>query len=299
MNRKRKVLLRHRLEYAGLRLASALMRALPVEMSARLMGLAWRALAPLIRNRQNRAETHLALAMPELAADERRRIIGRMWEHLGRTAAETLQLERVLAHPERIEVAGLDMVENLLGDGRGGLFISLHSGNWELALWPLAQAGLQPAVIYQPLENPLVERWMRKKRALVYTGGLLEKNAATARRLVGLLRGGARIGLMGDRRAGKGHVLLPFFGHPAPTSIVPARLALRLDIPLIAGRVVRLPGTRFHIECLHVTIEPTGDAREDAMALARKVNRIFEDWIRQNPAQWMWAHKRWGSEEDR
>jgi KDO2-lipid IV(A) lauroyltransferase len=221
-----------------------------------------------------------------------------MWEHLGRTAAETLQLERLLACPERFEVKGLDMVQDLLDGGRGGLFISLHSGNWELALWPLATAGLQPSVIYKPMENPLVERWMRKKRAQVYTGGLFEKDASTSRRLVGLLRDGARIGLMGDRRAGKGHVMLPFFGRPAPTSIVPARLALRLGIPLIAGRVVRRPGTRFRIECVHVTIEPTGDSHHDSIALTGKINRIFEGWIRENPAQWMWAHKRWGSETD-
>ncbi len=299
MQQNRTIRLRHWLEYGGLRLAGALLRALPVEMSTRFMGLLWRALAPLIRTRQKRARHHLALAMPDIAPAERRRIIGRMWEHLGRTAAETLLLEHLLAQQERFEVTGLDMVESLLADGRGALFISLHSGNWELALWPVATAGLQPSVIYKPMENPLVDRWMQQKRALVHTGGLLEKNTATARRLVGLLRGGARIGLMGDRRAGKGHVMLPFFGRLAPTSIVPARLALKLDIPLVVGRVVRLPGTRFHIECVHVSIDPTGDFRQDSIDLTKEINRMLEGWIREYPDQWMWAHKRWGSETDR
>ena len=86
--------LRHRLEYAGFRLAEGMTRALPVEVASRTSGLAWRLVAPHLY-RQERVMRNLALAYPEMTEAERKKLAAKMWENLGRTFAESFHLDRI------------------------------------------------------------------------------------------------------------------------------------------------------------------------------------------------------------
>ena len=57
-----------------------------------------------------------------------------------------------------------------------------------------------------------------------------------------------------DQRYDRGEKI-PFFGIPASTTLVPARLALRLGVPLIPARIERRGGARFLIT-VHRPVEP-------------------------------------------
>ena len=37
----------------------------------------------------------------------------------------------------------------------------------------------------------------------------------------------------------------------------------------------------------------TGDRAADVAETMRRVNALFEDWIRERPEQWLWLHRRW------
>ena len=60
------------------------------------------------------------------------------------------------------------------------------------------------------------------------------------------LQQGRSVGLLTDQRYDRGEKV-PFFGVPATTTLVPARLALRLNVPLIPTRIERRDGARFVI----------------------------------------------------
>ena len=87
---------------------------------------------------------------------------------------------------------------------------------------------------------------------------------------------------------------VPFFGMPAPTTKFPALLARTLDVPLLVGRVVRLPGVRFRGLIQRVDVPRTKDVEADILAATTTIQSTFEGWIRSEPGQWMWAHRRWG-----
>jgi KDO2-lipid IV(A) lauroyltransferase len=36
------------------------------------------------------------------------------------------------------------------------------------------------------------------------------------------------------------------------------------------------------------------EGRVDATATAQLLNDVVERWVREDPGQWMWFHKRWG-----
>jgi len=57
---------------------------------------------------------------------------------------------------------------------------------------------------------------------------------------------------------------------------------------------VRLPGVRFRIALTQIDVPSTDDRQADIAAATAALHACFEDFIRRNPEQWMWAHRRWG-----
>lgn len=280
----------HRAEWLGLRAAASLIGALPLETASATMGRLWRRFAPFNR-RHERAGRHLRLAMPELDGGERAAVLSAMWDNLGRTFAESLRLADVAAEPDRFELA-VDKAALGIERGRGAVFATLHQGNWELSGTALRLAGIDAAAVYRPLHNPLSERFLHQTRAAQYPGGLFPVAADTPLRLRSLARRGVSVCMVADLRDRTG-VRVPFFGHPADAASFPAVLARRLDLPLVAGRVLRTGGVRFRAEAVAVPVPRSADVREDVLAATLALNACFEDWIRRDPGQWMWATRRW------
>jgi len=58
---------------------------------------------------------------------------------------------------------------------------------------------------------------------------------------------------------------------------------------------VRLPGGRFRVELTPPLDLPPRlpDTAADETAIMDRVNAVLEGWIRENPGQWLWMHRRW------
>jgi KDO2-lipid IV(A) lauroyltransferase len=279
-----------RLEYAALRGLAALLRAMPVERAASVMAACWRVVAPRLP-RHARALDHLAHAFPDLPVAERRRIAVAMWGNLGRVAAETVQLDRLTADRTRYTLS--DGALAVLERGRGGAVLtSLHTGNWEVVIEAPNLAGLVSTGVYQTVRNPHVDAWLKDLRTPLYPGGLLAKGPEAARQMLGRLKRGEVVAVLGDLRESSG-IQVPFFGRPAYANPFPAMAARMTGVPLIAGRVRRLPDSRFVIDVVEVPVPRTDDRRADAEAGTAALHAQFEAWIRERPAEWMWAHRKW------
>ena len=281
--------LRYRLEYVTFRALAAVATALPLDRASAVSGFLWRLFAPRL-GRQKRALDNLALAMPETTEAERRRIALAMWDNLGRTFAEFFHVQQILAE-QRVAIEPLEKFEAIVA---GGPFVvcTLHLGNWELASQAGLRFGLPLAGVYQRLTNPLVDGWLYEHRRPLYPGGLFDKSPATSRALIKLSRAGGYPAFVADLREGRG-VAVPFFGRPASSNPFPALIARVAGIPLYAAAVVRTKGAHFVMRIEPVEV-PRGDDRDaDVLATTAAVQARFEQFIRDNPEQWMWAHRRW------
>ena len=278
-----------RLQYVLLLAVAAVLRLLGLDRASAMMGLMWRWLAPY-NARHARADRHLALAMPELDAAARGKILGDMWENLGRTAAETILLPQLLAEPERVDcVVPAEELDRARG---GAVFVSLHTGNWEVVSVPLAQAGIAVTGVYKPLSNPLVETWLLDRRLPLYRGGLIGREIGAAMKLRSIARAGAVLAIVADQ-TDRTAIPVTFFDRPARAMPFPALLARRLGLPLFVGRTVRLDGVHFRVEGRWLEVPKSGDVEADISALIGAIHEVWEGWIRQHPAQWMWAHRKW------
>jgi Kdo2-lipid IVA lauroyltransferase/acyltransferase len=281
----------------------AVVRSVPLDRASSWSGRAWRVLAPLLSpKRHRRALDNLAIAFPDMAPAERERIARAHWDNLGRVMAETMQVDRILRDPARIEIANLRVFaryRNKLGPIVG---VSLHMGNWELAIWPLTLAGASPAAVYRSVNNPYVDQYLRDQRRELYPGGLLGRGKVegehgegqkAARFIMGYVRRGGRLGLVADLYDRSG-IAVPFFGRDARTVMMPAMIARRVGARVWLARCTRLGTTAtFRIELVELQISRTADHAQDIRSATAAMQRQFEAWVREVPEQWMWSNRRW------
>ena len=296
--------LRFRAEYLGLRLITGLVRLVPLDVASNVSGNIWRLVAPYDRRHQ-RALDNLAIAFPDKSAQERQAIALAMWENIGRVMAETMQLDRIIAEPDRIQLIDstatvFERYRNKMGAAIG---VTLHMGNWELAAWPLTVAGNNPAAVYRTVKNPYVDRYLRWLRKDLYPGGLLgrgrmngnvNEGQKTARLIMDFVRQGGRLGLVCDLHDRTG-LPVPFFGRPARSVAIPAMIARRVGARIWMGRCLRVgKQSRFTIELKELKIPRTTNAADDVKWITAAMQAQFEAWVREAPEQWMWSNRRWG-----
>jgi KDO2-lipid IV(A) lauroyltransferase len=275
------------IEYAGFRLVAAIAASLPLDVASSVSGRIWRFVAPMLR-RHARARANIAASLPELSEQAREAILLDMWENLGRTFGEAFHLQDLAAARDRVTIDLSPEVESLLRKG-GVVLVSLHLGNWEIAVTSLAPYGLDAAGVYQSLKNPIVDDYVTGMRGPLYKAGLF----STVFKLMRVVRAGKSVAILADQREHRG-ISVPFFGRPAPSNPFPAILARSQKVPLVAGYVLRTTGAHFVVRGEVVDVPQTGDREADVAAATANIHAVFERWIRQHPGQWMWGHRRWG-----
>ena len=292
---------RHVAEYGALSVLFYIARLLPLSWTtAGSVGI-WQAVGPRHRRHQ-RALDNMACALPHTTRHDREHIAREMWANMGRTTAEALFLERIAAQPDRFEVVGLDAFAMPMRQPGPRIGVTLHMGNWELAVWPCAVSGGNPAGVYRPIENPHVDRLLRRKRQFLYPGGLFAKckrshkdqsGQSTARRTINYVRSGGRLACVCDEVDRRG-LPIPFFNHQARFTTVPAMIARHTGARLWLVRCQRIAkASRFRIEVREVNVPRTADKQLDILAATRAIIQQFEAWIRETPEQWLWSNTRW------
>lgn len=292
--------LRYWAEYSVLRLIIGMIRLMPLDTAVKFSAYWWQKLAARGRRHQ-RALDNLAQAFPEKSEQEREAIAMAMWGNLGRVMAETMQIDRVLKRPENIELVNSKLLSRYRGKMGPAICVSMHYGNWELAMWPLAVAGMKPAGVYRLVKNPLVDNYLRNQRKELFPGGMFAKGAGagghagrdTARLIGAYVRDGGRLGFLADQfdRLGVG---VPFFGKEAKSAKFPAMLARRLGSRFWVGRCIRIgPKSQFRVEMHEIKVPRTDDRDEDIKFIVAETQKTFEKWIREYPEQFMWSNRKW------
>lgn len=273
--------------------AFALFRALPVGAASAVGGFLARTIGPRL-GIARRAEKNLRLAFPDWPDDRVRAVARQAWDNLGRTAAEYAKLHAIdcYAAGGRVRVTGAEHIDRLKNDGKAGIFFSGHFANWEVMPLSIAQRGLPISLVYRGANNRAVDDMILEARRAI-TDSNVPKGAAGARQMIGIVRTGGHLGVLVDQKH-NGGIPVPFFGKAAMTAPAMAQLALKFDIPLVPVSIVRHAGARFDVT-FHPPLEitRTGDRAKDTLAVMTMVNALLEGWVREQPGQWLWLHRRW------
>ena len=222
-----------------------------------------------------------------------------MWDNLGRTFLEYPHLRQIVTKMhDRIDILHPENAALLHGaEKRPVILVGGHLGNWEVSS---AFANINNVTlhrVYRFANNPLTE-WLFRYYRRKTPGELLPKGLSSMRRIVWLLRQKEMLALIVDQKMNKG-LPVTFFGRDAMTTPSTAHLALKFNCPLLFVRSERMKGARYRLTVEEpLYFEKTGDEEADIMRLLTTVNGVFERWIRDDPKQWLWLHKRWPDSKD-
>ncbi len=249
------------------------------------------ALSPSYRSRL-RANAALA----GVGAGERRAAVA----DAGRLVMELPRLwlrprEQAIADPVRWDGAAL--IEELLARGRGLVLLTPHMGSFEVSGQAYAErfGAQQPITV---LYRPARKAWLRSLEETARARPRLATapaDFAGVRLMLRALKRGETVGLLPDQVPPESMgVWVPFFGRPAYTMTLAARLVQQTGAAVAVLWTERLPrgaGYVVHASNLPVALPQAGD--DEAAALA--VNRSMEAVIRLKPSQYLWGYHRYKS----
>ena len=286
-----------RLETTLLHLAVRGLQRLGPARSSDLGGFLARAIGPLLPVSRV-AHRNLSVAIPELSAADRRRVVREVWDNLGRTVCELPHLGSLQQNTP--SGPGWEVSDparaRALGERQGpALFPTAHVGNWEMPIVAAAAYGIRLSIMYRAATNPGVDALIQqlRRRNTADAVPMFAKGAAGARQAMGHLARGGILGLLIDQKLNEG-IEAHLFGLPAMTTNAAAAFALRYRCPVIPIHVRRLGPARLRVVIgQDVPLPDTGNRAADTAALTQAINDVLEGWIREKPGDWLWLHRRW------
>lgn len=279
------------------RFALAVLRRLPADRALNFADRTARRFGPWF-GRHRTAIANLTKAYPEKSPEEIERIALDMWGNMARLAAEYVFLDTLFDFdpkkltPGRVEVAGIETFVKIAAEKRPHIIFTAHLGNFEMLPVAAAAYGLEVTSLFRPPNNPYVAKYVFSTRRLTM-GELLASRAGAAFALSRILDADGNVGMLVDQRFNGGEETT-FFGRPCQTSPLLPKLVNHHGCDVYPARSIRLPGNRYRLEIEdRIELPRTSDGRIDVNAAAQALNDVVERWVREDPGQWMWFHKRW------
>ena len=249
---------------------------------------------PLFRKRTI-AKKNILIAFPNFNEKSINEMIERMWKNIGRIFGEYIHINKfsVIDQKKKIIFTNKNNIEILKKNNKPIVFFSGHFANFELMAKCLQELGFDIGAIYRPLNNiflnPIME-FIRKKYICPIQ---IEKGSNGTKKLIKHISNNNPLALMVDQRLSSS-IRVPFFDQPATTTITPAQLTIKYDALLVPVFLKRLEKTNFEffIEEPLIT-NRTNDYDKDIFNITQIMNIKIEEFIKRDPAHWLWSHDRW------
>ena len=239
---------------------------------------------------------NLRLALGEDHSDqELKTILKSVYRNMGSALMEFAAIPRMSkeAIRKRIRMVGREKLEASKQEGRGVVLLTAHIGNWELNAQCVAAYGFPLYGIGREANVKRLHDYIVRSRESHGNRVFVRDNAM--RKILKVLKKGEIVGILVDQRGSTSRgLMIDFFGHPAPTDPVLAKMILRSGAVVMTCFGVRNPDNHHTFTISDpIQINLTGDSDKDATEMTQAYLSAIEHYIKEHPDQWLWMHRRW------
>lgn len=193
-----------------------------------------------------------------------------------------------------VEVSGQAHADAAFAQGRGVIFFGPHCGSFETGPQALAELYGPITAIYRPARKPWLARLeqMARNRARL---AVVPASLSGIRLMHKALKSNEAVALLTDQVPPEGlGVWAPFFGRPAYTMTLAARLALQSGAVMLPVSCERLSGGRgYRLEIRPPVQAPEGAKDISLLTMVTRINEAIEAIVLSQPGQYLWGYARY------
>ncbi len=194
---------------------------------------------------------------------------------------------------KQLQFVDMDLVKSLYEKDKGLILLTAHFGNWELAAIALGiKLGIPLHIIVKSQRNTLVDNWMNSFRTK-WTNKVIPLGISIRQTYKELINKNI-LAIVADQRGPEEGIRVDFFNRPSATYTGPAVLALKTGAPIVMGIVVRQPDYTYRLKFEEISSDDLPGGHEEMVKeITQRHTSLLENYVRMNPEQWFWMHKRW------
>jgi KDO2-lipid IV(A) lauroyltransferase len=238
-------------------------------------------------------QQNLNLAFKDsLTATEKKEIERYCYRNLALNLLQTMENRRNSAEDlaSKVTFQNREIVDEILSQGKGIVFVASHFGNWELGGAALSSLITPIASIYKGFSRREFDPYLLEARTR-HRMTLAEKTGALKHMAKSLKNNGSVLLMMDQSAAPKYGVTADFFGHGAYHSAAAAQLARKFNFPIVGVYILSEDEEHYTI-IFEAPIEVEEDSSEAILEATKKQIVDLERLIKQYPKLWFWCHKR-------
>lgn len=243
------------------------------------------------------SKQNLELAFPNYSKYSIKQIQLHCFKHLLTTTFEIFSIEHVYQKQFnnwiQYSTGSKELIEKAYKSGRGILIVTGHYGNWELLALAIAKLKKPFNIIYRPLDNPLIDKYIYEIREK-YPANLI-KREDTMKLGIPALNRGEILAITIDQNQKTNSIFVPFFNHLAATAKGAAILARRTNAEVFMGYIHRNENLTHTVTFDPLTCSKTPSVKKDILENTTLFTQTFEKIVINEPKQWFWFHPRWKS----
>jgi lauroyl/myristoyl acyltransferase len=172
----------------------------------------------------------------------------------------------------------------------GAIWVTPHYGNFEWMSLTMGLRGFPFTIIAQDFKNPLLTELFKANRKIGGHQVIPQRGAML--RLLKNLKAGGHAAFLTDLtiKPGRSATVIDCFGLRTCVTALHANLRRKTQQAIIPGISIPLPNGNYRV---HAFAPLELDENASNQEIAQACWDVFEAYIRENPAPWLWMYKHW------
>ena len=228
---------------------------------------------------------------PNLKDEEIQNIIKESWNNLGITICELLRLNDIFIK-NKIKYINLENIEDFIKNKKQAIFISIHQSNWEVLVPGLDRIGINIGGIYRHINNDFIDKLIlniRQNSLVSKNSFYTPKGKKSAKDVVDAINNSLSIVLLIDQKDSSGEEVM-FFNKKVKTQTGFLKIARKYNLPIIPIQNKRIDNGNIELTFLEPLYHNNLEINDTQMM--EEIHNKVEQWIKAEPSQWFWQHKR-------
>lgn len=243
--------------------------------------------------RKNVVRENLLNSFPEKSVKEIKAIERKFFKYLISLIFEVIKMNNISEKElkKRVKFKNVDLVEAYLQNNESVIFCSSHYGNYE---WVCMAIGLTFSgshyPIYKPLSSKVFDNWFLKMRSKYGTTMVAMKQTI---RMIQATKNQATMFTFGSDQAPTRKdtkYWTTLLNQQTSIQLGVEKIAKKTDRPVFYLKTRYVKRGFYEVDCVPICLDPKNTAEYEITELH---TRFLEDMIKEEPAYWLWSHRRW------